>query len=198
MITRADITGLVLAGGMGRRMGGVDKGLQSFRGHPMIAWSLARYEPQVGAILVNANKNISAYEGFGYPVLLDTIEGYAGPLAGFHTGLGACKTPYLATIPCDSPFLPTDLVERLAGALGGSGADIAVARTGGEAQPVFTLMRTQVFEHLDDFLRRGGRKIDAWYAKLGHALVDFDDEAEAFVNLNSLDELRLAETGQKP
>jgi molybdopterin-guanine dinucleotide biosynthesis protein A len=198
MIDPMQVTGLVLAGGMGRRMGGVDKGLQPFRGQPMIAWALVRLMPQVGTILINANRNIAPYESFGHAVVVDAIEGFAGPLAGFHTGLLACETDYLATVPCDSPFLPEDLVARLGGALEQADAEIAIARTGGRAQPVFTLMRARAIDSLGAFLHGGGRKIDAWYPTLPHVMVDFDDEPDAFANLNSLDELHDAEAGRLP
>lgn len=193
MIARADITGLILAGGMGRRMDGADKGLQLLHGRPLIAWSLERYTPQVGHVLVNANRHLDAYRGYGHPVISDAIAGYAGPLAGFQAGLRACATPYLAVVPCDTPFLPADLVTRLAAALDAAGADIAVARVGGRAQPVFMLMHVRVESDLERYVGAGGRKIETWYTALPHVMVDFDDEPGAFANLNSLDELRAAE-----
>ena len=194
MIARADITGLLLAGGRGQRMGGVDKGLQPFRGRPLAAWSLERLQPQVGAMLINANQHPDDYAALGHPVVADAISGFAGPLAGMHAGLAACTTPWLATVPCDSPFLPGDLVARLAAAIEARpGAQIAIARTQGEPQPVFCLMRADLRVALEDYLRAGGRKIQAWYATLAHTYAEFDEAPEAFVNLNSLGELREAE-----
>lgn len=183
-----NITGLILAGGLGRRMGGRDKGLQRFRGRPMTAWAIERLAPQVDALLINANQNLEAYAAFGYPVIPDRIGGYAGPLAGLHAGLAACETPLLVTAPCDSPFLPTDLVARLRAALAADGADLAVAKTGAQPHPVFSLVRRETFDGLAAFLEGGGRKVDAWYAALKVAEVPFPDE-RAFANINTLEEL---------
>lgn len=183
------ITGLVLAGGLGRRMGGVDKGLVELDGQPMVAHVLARLAPQVDALLINANQNAERYGAFGHPVVPDRIEGYAGPLAGLHAGLAAASTPLLVTVPCDSPFLPLDLVARLRTALETANAQLAVAKTGEQAQPVFSLVRRDVLDDLAQFLAGGGRKIDAWYARLAVVEVPFDDEAEAFANINTREEL---------
>jgi molybdopterin-guanine dinucleotide biosynthesis protein A len=183
------VTGLVLAGGLGRRMGGVDKGLVELDGKPMVAHVLARLAPQVDSVLINANQNIDRYATFGPPVVPDRIEGFAGPLAGLHAGLSAASTPLLVTVPCDSPFLPLDLVERLRTALDAARAQLAVARTGDQAQPVFSMVRREVLEDLAQFLAGGGRKIDAWYARLNVVEVAFDDEAEAFANINTREEL---------
>jgi molybdopterin-guanine dinucleotide biosynthesis protein A len=185
----SDVTGVVLAGGQGSRMGGVDKGLQEFRGRPMVAHVLERLAPQVHAILVNANRNVDAYERFGHRVIADEIAGFAGPLAGFERGLAHASTPLVATVPCDSPFLPEDLVQRLRAALDAKQAQLAVAKTGDQAHPVFTLMRRDVHGSLRDFLASGQRKIDRWYASLGVVEVAFDDEADAFMNINTREEL---------
>ena len=184
-----EVTGLVLAGGQGSRMGGVDKGLQPFRGKPMVAHVLERLAPQVQAILVNANRNVEAYAAFGHRVIADEIAGFAGPLAGFERGLAHADTPLVATVPCDSPFLPPDLVARLRTALQAQRAQLAVAKTGDQPHPVFTLMRREVHASLRDFLASGQRKIDRWYASLAVAEVAFDDEAEAFLNINTREEL---------
>ena len=183
------ITGLVLAGGLGRRMGGIDKGLQAFRGEPMVAQVIRRFAPQVDALIVNANQNIERYAAFGHPVVPDVITGYAGPLAGLHAGLHACRTPLLVTSPCDSPFLPLDLVARLHEALERDGADLAVARTGAQSHPVFSLVRRHVLPGLTDFLDGGGRKVDLWYSALKVVEVSFDDQPDAFANINTLNEL---------
>ena len=182
------ITGIVLAGGKGSRMGGVDKGLQPLRGKPMIEWVLARFTPQVGEIIINANQNVQSYGKYGHRVVSDRIGGYAGPLAGLHAGLNAARHPLVVSVPCDSPFLPCDLVQRLSSALGDH--DLAVARTGDQAHPVFALMKREVRESLEAFLASGGRKIDAWYAALKVVEVSFDDEADAFRNINTLEELK--------
>ena len=187
------ITGLILAGGLGRRMGGRDKGLQPFRGKPMAAWAIERLAPQVDALLINANQNLEAYAAFGYPVVPDRIAGLAGARAGLHTGLLACATPLLVTAPCDSPFLPEDLVAKLRLALEAAGTDIAVAKTGDQPHPVFSLVHREVLDGLTAFLEAGGRKVDAWYAALKVAEVPFADE-QAFANINTLEELNLLES----
>jgi molybdopterin-guanine dinucleotide biosynthesis protein A len=184
------ITGLVLAGGQGRRMGGVDKGLQPLRGKPMVQWALERLAPQVDEILINCNQNLEAYGKFGRRLVPDEIGGFAGPLAGLHAGLKGATHALVVTVPCDSPFLPLDLVARLENAL--RDHDLAVAKTGDQAHPVFALVRKSVAPNLEAFLRGGGRKIDAWYASLKVIEVGFDDEADAFRNINTRDELNKA------
>ena len=184
-----EVTGVVLAGGQGSRMGGVDKGLQTFGGKPMVAHVLERLAPQVDAILVNANRNAEAYEAFGHRVIADEIEGFAGPLAGFERGLAHATTPLVVTAPCDSPFLPLDLVARLRADLEAKDAQLAVAKTGDQAHPVFSLMRREVHASLHEFLASGQRKIDKWYAALRVVEVAFDDEADAFLNINTREEL---------
>jgi molybdopterin-guanine dinucleotide biosynthesis protein A len=188
-IAARDITGLVLAGGQGRRMGMLDKGLVELDGKPLVAHVLARLAPQVGALIVNANRNAERYAALGHPVVGDAIGGFAGPLAGLHAGVSAATTRFVATTPCDSPFLPPDLVARLARAFEADTLDIAVARTFDQPHPVFALVRRDVLPHLTRFLERGGRKIDAWYASLRLAEVAFDDEADAFRNINTPQEL---------
>ena len=181
------VTGIVLAGGQGRRMGGVDKGLQLLHGKPMVAHVIARLVPQANEILINANQNLDVYARFGYRVVPDAVDGFAGPLAGLHAGLSAASHPLALTVPCDSPFLPLDLVARLMKALKEN--DLAVARTGKQPHPVFSLVRASVLDHLAKFLAVGGRKIDAWYATLEVVEVSFDDEADAFRNINTREEL---------
>ena len=187
-----DVTGLVLAGGMGRRMGGVDKGLVPLDERPMVAHVIERLTRQVGAIVINANQNVERYEALGYPVVRDTIGGFAGPLAGLHAGLSAATSRYVVTSPCDSPFLPLDLVARLAGGLEAASAQLAVAHTFAQPHPVFALVGRDVLPHLAAFLEGGGRKIDAWYASLRVAAVQFDDCEDAFRNINTPDELAAA------
>ena len=184
-----EVTGVVLAGGQGSRMGGVDKGLRPFRGMPLVQHAIERFAPQVDELLVNANRNGEAYARFGYRVIADEIEGFAGPLAGFERGLAHARGEIVVTVPCDSPFLAADLVKRLRGALEAGHADLAVAKTGDQAHPVFSLMRRSVHGSLRDFLSGGQRKIDRWYAALNVVEVGFDDEPDAFLNINTLDEL---------
>ncbi|MEJ5989176.1 molybdenum cofactor guanylyltransferase MobA [Ramlibacter sp. PS3R-8] len=196
-----DVTGVILAGGRGSRMGGADKGLQTFRGMPMAMYTLMRLGPQVGEVMINANRNLSAYESFGIPVWPDSLSDYAGPLAGFLTGLEHCETEYMVTVPCDTPLFPQDLVARLGEALERDGAEIAMASAREEdgqlrAQPVFSLMRRELMESLVRFTHEGGRKIDAWTAQHRTVLVPFDgpgDDASAFFNANTLAELHKLE-----
>lgn len=205
-IRARDITILILAGGRGARMGGVDKGLQLLNGVPLVEHTLARVRDQAGAIAVNANRNLSRYEALGVPVWADGLADYAGPLAGFLTGLEHCDTPWMATVPCDSPLLPSDLIARLAQGAGASGSDIAMAAAPeaqsdgllkNRAQPVFCLLRCSLRDSLNAFTQAGGRKIDAWTAQHKSALVAFDrstDDPLAFFNANTLAELSLLET----
>jgi molybdopterin-guanine dinucleotide biosynthesis protein A len=183
------ITGVVLAGGLGRRMGGIDKGLQLLNGRPLGSHVIERLAPQVDELLINANQNGERYASFGHRVVPDQIPDFAGPLAGVHAALSAAAYPLVATAPCDSPFLPADLVFRLFSALTTSDADLAVARTFDQPHPVFCLCRRTVLPHLSEFLAAGGRKFEHWYATLKAVEVAFDDEAEAFANINTRDDL---------
>lgn len=205
MIDTQDITGLILAGGRGSRMGGVDKGLQNFRGLPLALQTLMRLQPQVGEVMINANRNLAAYESFGVPVWPDGLADYAGPLAGFLTGLERCETPWLLTVPCDTPLFPLDLAKRLAQAAERESADIAMAaapeadESGGvrvRTQPVFCLLRVTLLESLVRFTQEGGRKIDRWTDQHACTVVPFDqagDEPHAFHNANTLAELHALE-----
>jgi molybdopterin-guanine dinucleotide biosynthesis protein A len=189
----AGVTGVVLAGGQGRRMGSVDKGLRELRGKAMVAWVIERFAPQVDEVLINANQNLDVYARFGFRVVPDEIGGFAGPLAGLQRGLSEARHPLVATAPCDTPFLPTDLVARLHAALQAQHAQLAVARTGEQPHPVFCVCRRDVLPHLTQFLASGGRKIDAWYATLNVVEVAFDDVPDAFSNINTPEELRAFE-----
>jgi molybdenum cofactor guanylyltransferase len=187
-----DITGLVLCGGRGSRMGGVDKGLQNHQGMPLALHALLRLQPQVGAAMINANRNLAAYESMGVPVWPDPVADYPGPLAGWLAGLERCETPYMVTVPCDTPAFPSDLVARLAAALVAEDADIAMAATLEDGvvqvQPVFCLMKAALMEDLVRYLNEGQRKIDRWTARHRCAQVLFDDPA-AFFNANTPEDL---------
>jgi molybdenum cofactor guanylyltransferase len=199
------ITGLILAGGRGARMGGVDKGLQNFNGTPLTLHTLMRLQMQdavtLSEMMVVANRNLSAYESFGVQVWPDSTDGFAGPLAGFLTGLERCETDLLLTVPCDSPLFPLNLTQRLLDALIAEDAEIAVAAAKEEdgsvrAQPVFCLMRVSLLESLVKFMQTGGRKIDAWTAQHRTVLVPFDTDdvdPRAFFNANTLEELHRLE-----
>ena len=200
-IDSSEITGVILAGGRGSRMGGVDKGLQNFNGMPLALHTLMRLQPQVGHVMINANRNLGAYESFGVPVWPDVLDDYAGPLAGFLTALERCETRWLVTTPCDSPLFPLDFVERLAHAAQADGAEIAMAAAREEdgqlrMQPVFCLLRVDLLESLVKFTHGGGRKIDGWTALHKTVTVPFDqpgDDPRAFFNANTLAELHRLE-----
>jgi len=189
---------VILAGGQGRRMGGVDKGLKVLRGKPMVAWVLERFAPQIEEVLINANQNLERYAALGHRVIPDEIAGYAGPLAGLHRGLTEAAYALVATVPCDSPFLPSDLIQRLRGAIYNTESDVAVAKTADQPHPVFCLCRKSVLPGLTKFLAGGGRKIDAWYASLKVVEVAFDDNPGAFSNINTEEELLALERGALP
>jgi molybdenum cofactor guanylyltransferase len=200
VIAKDQITGLVLAGGKGSRMGGVDKGLQLHGGIPLAQHALLRLRPQVARVLINVNRNETAYEAFGAPVWPDALPDQPGPLAGFLTGLAHCQTDYLVTVPCDTPHFPEDLVARLAQALTNNEADIAMAATkcadGVQVQPVFCLMKVSLKDSLVHFTASGQRKIDKWTAMHRCVEVVFDDEL-AFFNANTAEELQQLQVSTK-
>lgn len=191
-IPKTDITGLVLAGGKGARMGYVDKGLQPFFGKPLFQYAVKRLKPQVCSLFISANRNKKQYAQTGLTVLPDTPPAFAGPLAGFAAGLVHCPTPYLLVVPCDSPFFPDNLACELGSALLENKAEVSIAATGcissPALQPVFCLMKREILPHLEAFLATGQRKITTWYATLKTSLVHFPDET-AFDNINTLKEL---------
>ncbi len=197
-IAAQDITGLILCGGRGSRMGGVDKGLQNHRGVPLALHALLRLQPQVGQVIINANRNLAAYESMGVPVWPDPIADYPGPLAGWLAGLEHCESPYLLTVPCDTPGFPADLACRLADALVQADAEIAMAATQEDGrqqvQPVFCLLKTGLIESLIAYLHAGQRKIDRWTALHRCVTVAFED-AGAFANANTLEELQRLSAG---
>jgi len=200
-ICTQDITGLVLAGGRGTRMGGIDKGLEPFDGVPLALHALRRLAPQVGTVAINANRHRADYESFGVPVWPDAIADHPGPLAGFLVGLQHCPTDWLLTVPCDSPLFPYDLAARLAEAAASHGADVAVASApefdadGASAlrpQPVFCLLRATLQHDLQRFMQSGGRKVGAWTSQQRCVVVPFDregDAPDAFCNANTHAEL---------
>lgn len=184
-ITHAQVTAVILAGGMGKRMGGRDKGQLELHGHPLIEFILDAIRPQVNTILINANRHQQEYARYAYPVLSDRQRDYQGPLAGFDVGLSASTTPYIVTLPCDGPLVAPDLVTRLLKAIHQDGADIAVAHDGERLQPVYALLPKRLLPDLENFLARGERKIDRWYAQHRMALADFSDTPQMFININT-------------
>ncbi|MGH6820982.1 MAG: molybdenum cofactor guanylyltransferase MobA [Methylocella sp.] len=190
--TPSAVSAVILAGGRATRMGGEDKGLIRLAGRPLVAYVIDALRPQVGAIFINANRNQDQYAHFGYPVIADEIQGYCGPSAGIASGMQAANTEYIVTSPCDSPFLPPDLVERLANRMPEAG-EICVAYDGSRIQPVFSLIRCALLPALRTYLDTGGRKVDTWYATRSTVEVDFSDARDTFLNLNTMHELALVE-----
>ena len=187
------ISAIILSGGRATRMNGVDKGLMLLQNKPLIAHVIARLKPQVDEILINANREIAQYEAFGLPVLKDENEEFIGPLAGFSLGLQHTKHKYVLTVPCDSPLLPLDLVERLLNGMTEALADIAVASSDGDTHPVFCLMKKSVLPSLTAFLEQGERKVSAWQKSQKYVEVDFSDNSDGFINLNTFDDLKALE-----
>ena len=183
------VTGLVLAGGRARRMAGRDKGLIELAGRPMAHWVVQRLVPQTASVLISANRSIERYADFGCEVIRDVDDGFLGPLAGISAGLTQTATPWLVTVPCDSPLLADNLVVRLSAAVPEKGAGIAVAHDGNRLQPVFSLIHRDLAPDLIDFLHSGGRKIDLWLDRHVWARVDFSDHPEMFLNINTPEEL---------
>ena len=190
---RANVAGLILAGGQARRMGGTDKGLLPLAGRPMVEHVIEAFRPQVGRILLSANRNHELYARYGHPVIADDLGDWQGPLAGVVTALRQGHAEFLATVPCDAPFMPLDLVARLRAACEADDADAAVASDGRRLQPVFLLLRSRVAPALEAYLEGGGRRVDAWLEQLHTVVVDFSDQATAFVNVNDPDERRAVE-----
>lgn len=189
MTHSADVTGVILAGGQARRMGGSDKGLIELAGRPMIEHVLARLEPQVEALLINANRNLDRYRSYGHPVIPDREGDFHGPLAGMASAMAAAHTRYILTAPCDSPLLPHALAARALEVLQQTGADIAVAHDGERLQPVFALIPVALHSSLEHALEQQERKIDRWYGRHKVAGVDFSDDPQAFRNINTPEDL---------
>lgn len=189
-IAARDITGVILAGGQGRRLGGVDKGLVSLHGKPLIEYVIAALQPQVGSLLISANRNRETYAAYGFPVVADNVGEYFGPLAGMLAAMRTVGTPYILTAPCDAPRLPADLAQRLCAALVHENADAAVAASGGKMQPVFALLRTRLAGELQKFLEAGGRGVGEWMRRLPAAVSDFPGGEGVFMNINTAEELR--------
>jgi molybdopterin-guanine dinucleotide biosynthesis protein A len=190
----APISAIILSGGRATRMSGADKGLILLKNQPLVAHVIARLKPQVDEILINANREIAQYEALGYRVLQDETDDFIGPLAGFLLGLKHAKHDYVLTVPCDSPLLPLDLAQRLFDGMAEARVDIAVAASGGDVHPVFCLMKKSVLPSLIDFLDAGERKVSKWQKSQPYVEVDFSDCVDAFVNLNTQEELKALET----
>lgn len=184
-LSKDSVTGIILAGGQATRMGGIDKGLVTLAGRPMVEHIIERLRPQTAALIINANRSHDRYQQYRLPVVADHLGDYAGPLAGMASGLTASQTDWVVTVPCDSPLVPPDLVERLCQALQRDQAELAVAEGAGRLQPVFALLPRRLLPSLEAFLASGDRKIDRWYAQHRMAIADFADAPEAFLNVNT-------------
>jgi molybdopterin-guanine dinucleotide biosynthesis protein A len=188
------ITGVILAGGLARRMGRIDKGLIVINRRPLIEYVIEALKPQVDKLIINANRNQEIYESYGYPVVPDRYAGFQGPLAGMSSCMAVVETDFILTVPCDSPFIPPDLGARLYRRLKQGGADISVATNGRRIQPVFALIRVTLMHQLLGFLERGERRIDKWYGEQHMVKVDFSDAKQTFVNINTPEKLSMVET----
>jgi molybdopterin-guanine dinucleotide biosynthesis protein A len=188
------ITGVVLAGGQARRMGGQDKGLIEVAGKPLVEYAIASMKEQLENIVINANRNKELYSQYGFPVVSDSDEGFNGPLAGMASCMKAVNTKYLLTVPCDSPLLPGDLVSRMLKAFEDNKADIAVADSGGRMQPVFSLISCSLLDSLTRYLENGERKIDIWFQQHALVSVDFSDIPDTFINVNTPEDIKMIES----
>jgi molybdenum cofactor guanylyltransferase len=180
------MTGCILAGGAGSRMGGQDKGLVAWQGRPLVEWVLERFSPQVQSLLISANRHLELYQRYGHAVVTDDLPNHPGPLAGILAGLNHCNSSWLAVVPCDAPQLPLDLVMRLHQAATHEGANLAYATTPDGAQPTFSLIHQSLCPSLEQYLKQGERKVLNWYAQVGAVAVDFTDQPDAFLNINHL------------
>ncbi|TAJ93723.1 MAG: molybdenum cofactor guanylyltransferase [Gammaproteobacteria bacterium] len=180
----ADVTGVILAGGLARRMGGQDKGLIDYNGRPLIEHVLPRLTAQVQDVVINANRNLDIYANYGWQVIKDDLDGFHGPLAGMATCLARVKTPYLATVPCDTPYMPSDLIARLRRDLLANDAEICVAHDGRRIQPVFALLKAGLQDSILAYLQDGDHRTDLWFSRHRLTLSDFSDVPDAFFNIN--------------
>ena len=190
---KQNVTGVILAGGQARRMAGKDKGLLELAHKPMIEYVLAAFSGQVGPVIINANRNQSVYARYHYPVVSDQLDGYCGPLAGIASAMQHCRTEFMVTVPCDSPLIPDNLVQRLFQALREQDTELSVAHNGERLQPVFTLLKCKLIDSIMDYLTRGERKIDRWFSLHSHTVVDFSDQPDTFLNINTPEDLALLE-----
>ena len=192
-IAKDKITGVILAGGKARRMGGADKGLILFDGNPLIEHVIKAFEPQVGNLLINANRNYEIYKNYGFDIIRDELEDYCGPLAGMACALNKTNTPYLVTVPCDTPFISDNLVASLSSSILNEKAEISVAHNGDRLQPVFCMMKKTMIRSINDYLQKGGRKIDQWFEQHSVAIVDLSSNPECFKNVNSKEDIAILE-----
>jgi len=184
--TKEHVSAVILAGGRATRMGGVDKGLVDFAGRPMVEWVLQRLQDQVAEVVVNANRSKQSYQALGVRVVADSFENFQGPLAGMASAMNVVSTPWILTVPCDSPFVPEELCARFCAALTSDAPAVLTAHDGQRLQPVFNMMHVSYRESIESFLASGERKIDRWFEDVNHASVDLSDLPDAFVNVNTV------------
>ena len=190
---KKNITGVILAGGLARRMGRIDKGLILIHGKPLIEFIIEAVKPQVDTLIINANRNKEIYEKYGHAVISDSYGDYQGPLAGMSSCMAVVDSEYILTVPCDSPFIPSNLGDRLYRQLKKGHADISVATNGRRIQPVFALINVKLRDSLLAFLDRGERRMDKWYSEQKMIKTDFSDEKQTFVNINTPEKLSMVE-----
>ena len=186
---QANITTVILAGGAARRMGGEDKGVTLLNGKAMISYVIERLAPQSSALTINCNRSQQAYAKFGYPLIEDTISGGLGPLAGVLSALELSDSDYVLSVPCDTPLLPTDLIERMLQAIEKEGAEACTVNDGDRLHPVVLLVKRSVLTGLRSYLSGGGRKVHDWFYNIPHCSADFSDQPEAFININTPQQL---------
>lgn len=197
MNQQTKVTGVILAGGLARRMNNQDKGLVEFCGKPLVAYAVVAMNTVVDELLINANRNRAAYQAFSYPVISDRSDQFDGPLAGIYSAMLAAQYPVLLVMPCDSPMINAEHLSRLLTALSQPDTDIAVAYDGERLHPVFLALKTELKHSLQAYLAAGERKIDRWLQQHRMQTVDFSDQASVFININTLSELSALESGNE-
>jgi len=186
-----NITAVILAGGQGSRLAGLDKGLLELNKKPLVRHIIERIQPQVSNIIISANRNIEAYSKFGFSVYEDETSDFAGPLAGILKALQQCQSEWLLVIPADSPFVSRNLAQRLSQNINDN--KLAIPHDGKYLQPTFALIHKSLATSLQDFLQQGERKARVWMQQQEHTVIDFSDQASTFININTEDELQNAE-----
>jgi molybdenum cofactor guanylyltransferase len=190
IIKPENVTAVILAGGMGRRMGGQDKGLVMYKNATLIERVLAGIAQQTENILINANRNLDAYSKFGYPIVEDTLTDFQGPLAGFYAAMAVAKTEYILTLPCDGPFVADNYLSSMLEAINKTDNKMAIASDGERMQPVYALLSVDLRPSLEQFLKEGERKIDRWYNRHQYSLVKFENETHLFTNINTPEDIQ--------
>jgi molybdopterin-guanine dinucleotide biosynthesis protein A len=189
MTSQTKVTGVILAGGQARRMNYQDKGLQLFRGQPLISYSFNALNPIVDELIINANRNLDVYETFGAPVISDLTQDFPGALAGILAAMNYSKADLLLVVPCDAPFITTIQLQHLLSEHQKSDAEISVACEGEQIHSVFLVVKTDLKMSLETYLAKGERKVRKWFEQHNTNYVDFGENASGFENINTLEEL---------